>query len=153
MKPLTRRSFLGLILAAAVMPAALAANDRLAITVWKGPSCGCCGDWIKHLEADGFVVTSHDTGNAAMRAKLGLPVKLGSCHTAQIGGYAIEGHVPAKEIRRLLRERPQAVGLAVPGMPLGSPGMDGPDYGGRKDPYDVLLVRKDGSTSVFQSYR
>jgi hypothetical protein len=81
-----------------------------------------------------------------------MPMRLGSCHTAQVEGYAIEGHVPAREIRRLLAERPDAVGLAVPGMPIGSPGMDGHAYGTRKDPYDVLLVRKDGSTTSFQSY-
>jgi len=84
---------------------------------------------------------------------MGIPVKFGSCHTAVVDGYALEGHVPAKEIRRLLKERPQAVGLAVPGMPVGSPGMDGPEYKGRKDPYDVLLVARDGGARSFQSYR
>jgi hypothetical protein len=82
-----------------------------------------------------------------------MPVALGSCHTAKVAGYAIEGHVPAREIRRLLNERPQAIGLTVPAMPLGSPGMDGPEYGGRKTPYDVLLVLRDGSHRVYQSYR
>jgi hypothetical protein len=84
---------------------------------------------------------------------MGIPAKLGSCHTARVEGYAVEGHVPAKEIKRVLRDRPKAVGLAVPGMPVGSPGMDGAIYNGRKDPYDVLLVLQDGSTSVYQSYR
>ena len=87
------------------------------------------------------------------RARLGIPVRYGSCHTALVGGYAIEGHVPAREIRRLLAQRPVAVGLAVPAMPIGSPGMDGPAYGGRKDPFDVLLVGLDGSASVYQPYR
>ena len=82
-----------------------------------------------------------------------MPEKLGSCHTAQVGGYALEGHVPSRDIRRLLKERPKAVGLAVPGMPVGSPGMDGPEYQGRKDPYDVLLIQADGRSRVYQSYR
>jgi hypothetical protein len=122
------------------------------VEVWKAPTCGCCGDWIKHLEANGFQMRVHDTGNTSARARLGVPIKYGSCHTALIGGYAIEGHVPAREIHRLLKERPQAIGLAAPGMPIGSPGMDTPAYGGRKDPYDVLLIRKDGSTTVYQAY-
>jgi hypothetical protein len=122
------------------------------VEVWKGPSCGCCKDWIKHLQAKGFRVTAHDTGNTDARARLGLPIQYGSCHTAQVGGYAIEGHVPAREILRLLSERPNAIGLAVPGMPIGSPGMDGPENGPRRDRYDVLLVRKDASATPFQSY-
>lgn len=142
--------------AATVLPtfgAAQAAPKAQLAEVWKAPTCGCCGDWIKHLEANAFQVRVHDNGNTDARAKLGMPIKYGSCHTALIGGYAIEGHVPAREIHRLLKERPQAVGLAAPGMPVGSPGMDTPAYGGRKDPYDVLLVRKDGSATVYQAYR
>jgi hypothetical protein len=81
-----------------------------------------------------------------------VPDKLGSCHTAQVGGYALEGHVPARDIHQILKERPKAIGLAVPGMPVGSPGMDGPAYGGRKDPYDVLLVLADGNSRIYQSY-
>jgi hypothetical protein len=88
----------------------------------------------------------------ALQRRLGVPLRLGSCHTASVGGYAIEGHVPAREIRRLLKERPAATGLAVPAMPVGSPGMDGPAYGQRKDPYEVLLVAKDGSTTTYQRY-
>ena len=94
----------------------------------------------------------HDTGNLQARDRLGMPRRLGSCHTAQVGGYVIEGHVPAREIHRLLRERPKALGLTVPGMPIGSPGMDGPEYGGRRQPYEVLLVAADGSTRVYQPY-
>ncbi|MBB4844469.1 hypothetical protein HNP55_003013 [Paucibacter oligotrophus] len=122
------------------------------IQVWKGPSCGCCNDWIKHLEANGFRVQSHDDGNTDARARLGVSLQYGSCHTGLVGGYAIEGHVPAREIHRLLKERPKAIGLAVPAMPIGSPGMDGPEYGTRKDPYEVLLLAKNGSSSVYQSY-
>ena len=129
------------------------AQDRPRVEVWKDPQCGCCGDWIRHLEANGFQVRINDTGNTRARARLGVPEQMGSCHTALVGGYAIEGHVPAGDVHRLLRERPAAIGLAVPGMPVGSPGMDGPEYQGRKDAYAVLLVARNGSTSVFQTYR
>jgi hypothetical protein len=149
-----RRNFIAAALAAlaTAVPVAVAAAPA-AVEVWKAPTCGCCKDWIVHLEANGFKVQVHDSGNTAARARLGIPMRLGSCHTALIEGYAIEGHVPAREIRRLLAERPGAVGLAVPGMPIGSPGMDGPAYGARKDAYDVLLVRKDGSTTSYQHYQ
>ncbi len=131
---------------------ALARSKQTQITVWKDPDCGCCKDWVAHLEANGFEVKVNDSGNAAARTRLGVPEKLGSCHTALVGGYAIEGHVPAREIHRLLKERPSAIGLTVPGMPVGSPGMDAAVYGGRKDPYDVLLINRNGSTRVYQSY-
>lgn len=130
----------------------LMAKTKPQVEVWKDADCGCCKDWIKHLEVEGFNVKTHDGGNAAARTRLRMPEKLGSCHTALVGGYAIEGHVPAKEIHRLLKERPEATGLAVPGMPVGSPGMDAPIYGGRKDAYEVLLVLKDGNTRNYQSY-
>jgi len=130
-----------------------AQTQPLHMEVWKSPSCGCCKEWIKHVESHGFRVTVHDLGNTAARARMKVPMKLGSCHTAVVGRYAIEGHVPAADVRRLVKEAPDAVGLAVPGMPVGSPGMDGPDYGDQRDPFDVLLVAKDGSTRVFNSYR
>jgi len=123
------------------------------VEVWKSPTCGCCRDWIRHLEANGFRVRAYDSGNIDARERLGIPLAYGSCHTARVGGYAIEGHVPARDIQRLLREKPAAVGLAVPAMPVGSPGMDGPEYAGRKDPYDVLLVQRNGPAAVYQSYR
>ncbi len=133
---------------------AFAQGAKPLVEVWKSPSCGCCEDWIAHLQAEGFAVRVHDDGNDEARNRLGMPLRYGSCHTAQVGGYAVEGHVPAREIRRLLKEKPAAVvGLAVPAMPLGAPGMDGPEYGGRKDPYDVLLVRNGGAASVYQAYR
>lgn len=132
---------------------AMAAAPLPTLQVWKSPTCGCCNDWIAILERDGFEVQSFDEGNTAIRSRLGLPAKYGSCHTARVGGYVVEGHVPAREIRRLLAEKPDAIGIAVPGMPVGSPGMDGPEYGGRRDPYDVLLVLRDGSSRVFASYR
>ncbi|WP_411878787.1 DUF411 domain-containing protein [Polaromonas sp. YR568] len=141
--------------AAAVAPA-LMAQTRPQVEVWKDPNCGCCKDWVDHLQANGFAVRVHDSGNTAARKRLGIPDKLGSCHTGEVGAqgkrYALEGHVPARELRRMLKELPQAAGLAVPGMPVGSPGMDGPVYGGRKDAYDVLLVLQDGSSRVYQSY-
>lgn len=148
---LDRRQWLGLALLTATSFASSAAS--IPVEVWKSPTCGCCGDWIKQMEASGFSVKTYSMGNADIRKGLKMPDKFGSCHTALVQGYALEGHVPPRDVQRLLRERPKAVGLAVPGMPIGSPGMDGPDYAGRRDPYDVLLVQADGSSSVFQAYR
>ncbi|MEJ5129109.1 DUF411 domain-containing protein [Comamonas sp. MYb21] len=138
---------------------ALAASPALTpIEVWKDPNCGCCKDWITLMEKAGFSATVHDSGNQAVRARLGLPQHLGSCHTAVVGGYLVEGHVPPADVRKLLQQKPKALGIVVAGMPVGSPGMDGPAYGGRKDPFDVLLVSKTGAgsevtTRVFSSYR
>ncbi len=129
-----------------------AASSTPLIEVWKSPTCGCCGDWIRHLEANGFRIKVNNEGNAAMRARMGIAPRFGSCHTAVVSGYAIEGHVPAREIRRLLKERPSAIGLSVPGMPIGTPGMDGPAYAGRKDPYEVVLLMTDGRSRVYQAY-
>ncbi len=123
------------------------------VEVWKGAGCGCCGDWVSHLKANGLAVVVHDGGNIAARRRLGINEEFASCHTALLDGYAIEGHVPVSAIRRLLSERPRAIGLAVPGMPLGSPGMDGPAYQGRKQPYEVLLLTADGRSSVYASIR
>jgi len=128
------------------------AQSLRSMEVWKDPNCGCCKDWIAYVEQAGFSVKVNQAGNNAARARLGMPQKLGSCHTALVQGYVIEGHVPAQDIARLLKEKPQALGLAVPGMPVGSPGMDGAVYGGRRDRYDVLLVLRDGSTRVFSSH-
>ena len=122
------------------------------VEIWKDPNCGCCQDWVKHLNKNGFATRVHDDGNTAARTRLRMPAKLGSCHTGLVAGYALEGHVPAREVMCLLKEDPAAIGLAVPGMPVGSPGMDGPDYGGQRDAYDVLLVLADGSTRVYQRY-
>jgi hypothetical protein len=141
-----------LLVAVAAVPLAVQAQAKPLVEVWKSPSCGCCKDWVAHMEANGFAVKVHDTGNTAMRGRLGIPMALGSCHTARVAGYALEGHVPAADVKRLLAQRPQAVGLAVPGMPVGSPGMDGPEYGTRRDRYEVLLVGKDGGHSVFATY-
>jgi hypothetical protein len=153
--PLPRRRALGWLTAATAALAApplWAQKKAVAVEVWKDASCGCCHDWIAHMEQHGFKVTKHDTGNAAVRQRLGLDAKYGSCHTALVGGYVIEGHVAAAEVQRLLRDKPNALGLAVPGMPIGSPGMDGPAYGGRKDKYDTLLIGRDGRATVFQRH-
>lgn len=157
--PARRRTLRALALAI-LAPTALAVHDALAqpklpeVEVWKSPTCGCCNDWIKHLEDNGFKVKAVNVPDSRhVRARFGMPAKLGSCHTALVGGYVVEGHVPAREIKRLLREKPNALGISVPGMPIGSPGMDGPVYKGVQDPYDVLLVQADGSARVFASYQ
>ena len=152
---ISRRRAVGAALALACAPGlSLAASPGRAILVevWKDPNCGCCKDWVASMEAGGFKVKVNDGGNDAARARLGVGEKRASCHTAVVAGYALEGHVPAREVKRLLSERPVAVGLAVPGMPVGSPGMDGAAYGGRKDAFDVLLLAKDGSSKVYQRY-
>lgn len=122
----------------------------LAIEVYKSPQCGCCEGWVEHLRANGFAVTVRDVEDTGVyRARFGIPERFGSCHTGRIAGYAVEGHVPAADIKRLVAGKPKAAGLAVPAMPVGSPGME---QGSRKDPFDVLLVRADGGASVFASY-
>ncbi len=146
----TRRTVLALLVSTSSL--GLRAAQRTPIEVWKDPSCGCCGEWVKQLESNGFAVTVRERGNNGIRAQLGIDPKYASCHTAIVAGYGIEGHVPATEIRRLLAERPAARGLAVPGMEVGSPGMDGPMYHGRRDAFDVLLLARDGGASVYRHY-
>jgi len=149
----SRRGMLGsgaALLFAASVPAL--AQSRPAIHIVKDPDCGCCTAWARFLYADGFDVTfEHRSGRALDGFKLasGIPPALFSCHTAMVEGYAIEGHVPLADIRRLLAERPQAVGLAVPGMPYGSLGM-GPDS--ERDAYSVFLIGPDGNYQVFSDY-
>ncbi|MDK2797239.1 MAG: hypothetical protein PWQ19_789 [Tepidiphilus sp.] len=128
------------------------AEESPLVKVWKSPYCGCCKEWIAHMQANGFQVQTFEVGNSEVRSRLGMPMRYGSCHTAVVQGYVIEGHVPAADVKRLLAEKPNALGLAVPGMPIGSPGMDGVAYGGRRDAYKVLLVGKDGAAQVFGSY-
>lgn len=116
------------------------------ITVYKDPNCGCCNNWVEHLIKHGYRVTEKNTAEMSeIKRGLGVPKDLESCHTAVVNGYVIEGHVPAPDIKRLLRQKPRVVGLAVPGMPMGSPGMEGP----RTDRYDVLSFDKSGKTKVF----
>lgn len=149
---MNRRNFISLAGGAVAFTAlpALAANTLPAVEVFKNPSCGCCGAWVDHLKAAGFdvkVTMVEDT--AVARRKYGLADRFGSCHTAVVAGYVVEGHVPAHDVKKLLAMKPVAVGIAVPGMPVGSPGME---MGSRKDPYRVLLVDKQGRERVFSSY-
>ncbi|MES9991382.1 MAG: DUF411 domain-containing protein [Candidatus Thiodiazotropha sp.] len=128
-----------------VSPLSIAAD----IVVYKSPTCGCCNDWVEHLESNGFSVQTHDRRDMQrVKRTLDVPERLQSCHTAVIGGYVVEGHVPANDIVRLLREKPAVKGISVPGMPMGSPGMEGP----RKDNYDVLIFDEAGKTQVYSSY-
>jgi hypothetical protein len=144
-----RRTLLHGALAALLLAAGGAQAALPVIEVYKSASCGCCHLWVEHLRANGFTVKARDVANPTdYREKFGVPDELGSCHTGLVAGYALEGHVPAAEIKRLLAERPKAKGLAVPGMPLGSPGMEGP----RQDPYDVLLIQADGRHKVYKHY-
>ena len=118
------------------------------IVVYKSPTCGCCNAWISHLKDNGFTVEVHDRLNMnPIKAEMGVPYQFRSCHTAKVGDYVIEGHVPADVITRLLKEKPPVKGLAVPGMPMGSPGMEGP----RKDPYDVMTFNEQGRATVYES--
>ena len=133
----------------AVLPTR-AASSWPPVDVFKSATCGCCKAWVEHLKAAGFDVRVTDVDDTtAARKRLGMPDAFGSCHTGTVGGYVLEGHVPAADVKRLLAAKPQAVGLAVPGMPVGSPGME---VGTRRDPYDVLLVERNGRSTVFASY-
>jgi hypothetical protein len=130
---------------------ALAAAEN-SIEVWKSDTCKCCINWVKHLEANGFAVKVNAADPSMLdriKRQSGIAEKLASCHTAKIGPYVIEGHVPAPDIERLVAEQPDALGLTVPGMPVGSPGME---QGAETEPYDVLLINKDGTTAVYASH-
>ena len=132
------------------LPALGIAGELPAMTVWKSPLCGCCGKWVEHMENAGFKVTVKNTDTLEKVKKLaGIPEDLQSCHTATVGGYTIEGHVPAKDVKRLLENRPKVEGLAVPGMPSGSPGMEN----GERDAYDVVTFSRDGKTKLFSSHK
>lgn len=123
---ITRRHGLGILIAGFGLPAFAALAQDPVILVHKDPNCGCCSEWVRHIQLEGFVAKVEETDKLeTVRRNLGVPAELAGCHTAEVGGYIVEGHVPAVAIRRLLRERPQAVGIAVPGMPAGSPGMEG----------------------------
>jgi hypothetical protein len=147
MNPFRRRLlFAGL--SAAVLPtAARGGSAAPRVTVYKSPTCGCCGKWVDHLRAHGFEVTVRDVADVdAYKHKYGVPRHLASCHTALVEGYVIEGHVPADLVHRLLAERPEVIGLAVPGMPIGSPGME---QGNREDPYEVVAFDRTGRVTVY----
>jgi hypothetical protein len=131
------------------MGAQPAPGARPAVTVYKSPTCGCCSKWIDHMKSNGFDVKALDVEDVNLVKKTyGVPPALGSCHTSLVGGYIVEGHVPADAVSRLLRERPAVAGIAVPGMPVGSPGMEVP--GGRRDPYSIVSFDKTGKHTVYE---
>lgn len=148
----SRRAVVLSLMAAAALRPVQAFASPTAIRVVKDPNCGCCTAWVEVLERDGFAARVETLDPPALqdhKSASGIPPRMMSCHTAHIQGYVIEGHVPAADIRRLLAERPEAVGLSVPGMPYGSPGM-GPES--EREAYQVFLIRKDGSAEVYASY-
>ncbi len=153
----SRNSWKGIAAGAAVVLiagtafASLSTKDAgaLEVTVYKSPTCGCCNKWIGHMEANGFEVNAHDLADLTqIKLEHGVRQELTSCHTALVDGYVIEGHVPAEDIQRLLQERPEVVGLAVPGMVMGSPGMEG----ATSEPYNVLTFDRNGNTTVFAKH-
>lgn len=120
------------------------------VTVYKSPTCGCCSSWVEHMREAGFEVEAHDVNDLAeVKSRFGVFPQHQSCHTAKVGDYVVEGHVPADLVRKLLREQPEVAGLAVPGMPRGSPGMEMPD--GTTDPYDVIAFTENGESAVYAS--
>jgi hypothetical protein len=141
---------------AASAPSVAHETSRTAveITVFKSPTCGCCSKWVdhlrKHAEGTAFTVIAKDTSDmTGVKTTAGVPEKVHSCHTAFVGGYVVEGHVPAEDILRMLKEKPRVAGIAAPGMPVGSPGME---VGSRQDAYDVVAFKRDGSTSLFAKH-
>jgi hypothetical protein len=154
MLSLTRRAgIVALLLVTAVSHSAVAQTKAAAakphLTVYKSPTCGCCGKWVEQMQASGFTATVTNMDDVSpIKTKHGVPSRLASCHTTLVGGYVIEGHVPAADIKRLLREKPAIAGLAAPGMPAGSPGMDVPN----SPPYDVVAFDKAGKTHVYATH-
>jgi len=146
----SRRRFLAqgaaLGLGLSVLPRLARASQLPTVAVYKSPSCGCCGAWVDHLKANGFAVSIHDQDDlSSIKSRYHVGPKLQSCHTALVGGYVIEGHVPASDIKKLLADRPKVAGLTIPGMPASAPGMDGKPF----QPYDVLSFDAKGATAVF----
>ena len=145
---MTRRELLVAVTVLGATSLRLNAQQAARVEVYKDPTCGCCGVWVTHLRAHGFAPVVTDTPNmSAVKDKYKVAAPLRSCHTALVGGYVIEGHVPAADIQRMLKEKPKVLGLAVPGMPVGSPGMEGP--GGK--PYDVVTFDAAGKTAVYST--
>jgi hypothetical protein len=148
MKNWTRRAMLSAMATVAVAAGA-GAQQPAKISVFKSPTCGCCSKWVEHVRAHGFAPTATNMDDMdSIKTKYNIPAAVQSCHTAIVDGYVIEGHVPAADIQRLLKERPAIVGLAAPGMPMGSPGMEGPNPAR----YDVLAFDKQGKTRVFATH-
>ncbi|SDC01148.1 Uncharacterized conserved protein [Ruegeria marina] len=150
---MNRRAFLVIGTAAAGLAGRVRAQTLAPrIVVYKSPTCGCCSAWVEHMESAGFVVDARDVDQDSLNAlkqQSGITPDLISCHTALVDGYVLEGHVPAGDVERLLTERPQALGLSVPGMPIGSPGME---MGNQRETFDTLLMFWDGSTEIFQRH-
>jgi len=152
MNLMTRRQLLAVLGSVAVTGVRSSAQKGPAVQVYKDPTCGCCSLWVEHLRKAGFSATVTDVADmAAIKTKHGVPSQARSCHTAVVDGYTIEGHVPAADVQRLLKERPRVVGIGVPGMPIGSPGMEVASV--KPQPYDVLAFDKAGKTTVFASHR
>jgi len=148
-----RHVFAGSVLAAFVLATGSVSTQRPATTVqvYKSPTCGCCANWVKHLQQHGFRTQVTETDNVAdIKAQHKIPARAQSCHTAIVDGYVIEGHVPATDVQRLLKERPAVVGLAVPGMPIGSPGMEVPNV--KPSPYNVMSFDRRGQLKVYSSH-
>ena len=149
MRRFATRALAVLILAGSV--SLIAQGRQSTVEVYKSPSCGCCSKWVDHLRSHGFTVRTTDTEAIdELKTKHGVPRQARSCHTALVGGYVVEGHVPAADIQRLLKERPAIAGIAVPGMPIGSPGMEVP--GVKPQSFNVMAFSKDGATRVFVSH-
>jgi hypothetical protein len=148
-----KKAFTATVIAGAVLLGGLAAAQRPAgamVEVFKSPTCGCCALWVKHLEANGFTTKVTEVEDiSTVKAKYGVPGRLQSCHTAVVNGYVLEGHVPAADVQRLLKDRPAVVGVAVPGMPIGSPGME---VGSTVQPFNVMTFDKQGQSTVFASH-
>ena len=148
------RKALAAVAAVAVVSVAgvtFAQKSAPTVQVYKSPTCGCCANWVKHLQQHGFTTRVTDTNDmASIKAQRGVPARAQSCHTAVVDGYVLEGHVPAADVQRLLRERPAVAGLAVPGMPIGSPGMEVP--GQKPQAYDVVAFDKQGQMRVYASH-
>ena len=145
--------FAGATAALIFVAGAIAANAQNAgvVEVWKDPFCGCCNKWIEQMKTAGFNLRVHDTKTlGSIKTRLGIPQRLRSCHTAKVGGYVVEGHVPIADVKRLLSQKPEVVGISVPGMPIGSPGMEVPS--GETEPYEVLMFDKQAKTSVFAKH-
>ncbi|MCG8092229.1 MAG: DUF411 domain-containing protein [Candidatus Thiodiazotropha endolucinida] len=140
----------GIVLLGGVVMTTQAPAEAADVVVYKSPSCGCCKEWVKHMRDHGFSVEVNNRNDVSpIKKQMGVPGNLQSCHTAKVGDYVVEGHVPASDIKRLLKEKPDVVGLTAPGMPHGSPGMD---MGPRKDPYNVLTFQRGGKTTVFSRH-
>jgi hypothetical protein len=137
-----------LILSSALVGQQQAKPKPIPMSVYKSPSCGCCSQWVDYMRKNGFEAKVQNVDNiGALKLKLGVREEFSSCHTTEVGGYIVEGHVPVESVQRLLKERPKIAGIAVPGMPMGSPGMEVPS--GKKDPYNVVAYTSDGKTTVF----